>query len=244
MHRLIAAAVATVALAACGSRPPVPQDQFSISETVTVSGSPDAIGDIERDLRGAIGDHRVAGAATVSINANSGPLAQTVQGDAAVLRAAFDDARRKAQALADAAHAKLGHVTAVDEVNAADNAPNYGGRDVGLKGVSASRVTLNGLGPEIVRLTFALAGAPGGPSSITVYGLQATRPPSRTGRPTAMQINVSAFGANGMTTVAAWESLVRGAARTHGVADTAVNVENVNANMVAGDRRPPLPLSR
>ena len=236
--RLLLLIVAVAATAACTPRPNAPVRESNMSETVYLSASSDAVRGIESDLRTAIDQRHGDAGAGISINENSGPLSPIVNGNSAILNAAFEDARIKARALAGAVHATLGDVIADDEVNAADNAPRYGGGGIGLKGnVASSRVSLNGNGPEIVRVTFALSAAHRGPTEVTVYGLQATRPAQpEIPAPTGLSININAGGDDALKTVTSWETIVRDAARRRGVRDADVHVGNVNATFASRAR--------
>lgn len=229
-------ALALLGLAACG-RTPAYQPESNVNETITVTAAPEAIRGIESDLRNQLVNGRDDPAASVSFNEYGGPRPGTVEADPRILNAAFDDAQRKAAALAESVHAKLGDPVAVDEVNAADPMPRYGGAPgAALKGsLNASRVTVNGDGPEIVRVTFAVTSRARGPATITVYGMQTSRPVGALAPPTQLSISISAGGSDALKTVGTWETFVRDAGRRRGVRDAAINVGNVNANIV---RRP------
>jgi hypothetical protein len=225
-HAFIAAMI--VALSGC-SRPNYPQPSANVNETVTVSGSSETIHGLEADLRKLIQARGSDADVGIGLNEMGGPLSRTVQADSAILNAAFEDARRKARALADAVHAKLGEPIAVDEVNAADAAPRYGGASAGLKG-NVSSVMLNRDMPEIVRVTFALTPNGRGPTSVTVYGLQGPALPAALAPATQLSVNISASGDDALKTIASWESQVRDAAHRNGARDADIRVGNVNAN--------------
>jgi|GEM_PF-4285736 len=228
--------VSLFGLAACGGRPAY-QPESNVNETISVTASPVAIRGLESDLRNQLVNSRDDPAASVSFNEFGGPRPRTVDADPRILNAAFDDAQRKAAALAASVHARLGDPVAVDEVNAADPMPRYGGAPgAQLKGsINASRVTVNGDGPEIVRVTFAITSHAHAPATITVYGMQTSRPAAALPPPTQLSISISAGGSDALKTVGTWETFVRDAGRRRGVRDADINVGNVNANIV---RRP------
>jgi hypothetical protein len=227
--------VALVGLAGC-SRNPTYEPQSNVNETISITASSEAIRGLESDLRNELKNRRSDEPASVGFNESSGPRPRTVGTSPTILNAAFDDAHRKATALAASVHARLGDPIAVDEINAADPMPRPG--DIGLKGMSmnASRVTVNGDGPEIVRVTFALSGRAHAPATITVYGMQATRAAvAAVQPPTQLAIAISTNGNDPLATIASWESFVRDASRRRGIRDADITVGNVNANLV---RRP------
>lgn len=225
----LVALCALVALAGCARPSYSGPMQANVSESVSVNGSPGAIRAIEAELRKAIEDRHDDGDVGINLNEYSGPPSRTVEANAAILNASFEDARRKARALAAAVHATLGAPLAVDEVNAADAAPRYGGGSVALKGANTAAVTVSRDMPEIVRVTFALTSRERGPSSVTVYGLQAPAMQPML-PPTQLYVNINASGENPLKTVGTWEALIRDVAHRNGVRDADIRVGNVNAN--------------
>jgi hypothetical protein len=227
----IAAAAVSASLAGCSPRPSYPPIESMVNETVSITAPADTIRALEADLRKTIQERHDDSGAGINLSESGGPPPRTVDANSEILNAAVDDARRKGRALANAVHATLGDVLAVDEVNPADPNPRYGGSGgQGLKGaVLASRVTFNGEGPEIVRVTFALAPHGHGPTTVTVYGVHATRPPETINAATQLMIGINASGDDPLKTVSGWEVVVRDAAHRHGVPDAGIRIGNVNA---------------
>ncbi len=234
---VIVAAVVAASLAGC-ARPGYPPPESMVNENVSVTASPETIRALEADLRTTIQARRDDSVAGINLTEFGGPPPRTVNADSGILNAAVDDARRKGLALASAVHATLGNVLAVDEVNPADPTPRYGGGGAQpLKGtVLASRVTFNGDGPEIVRVTFALTPRGHGPTSVTVYGMQATRLAGAINPPTQLSVGINASGDDPLKAVTGWETVVRDAAHRHGVRDADIRVGNVSANFAKRPR--------
>jgi uncharacterized protein DUF541 len=185
-------------------------------------------------LRSTVAKALASGAtAAVDVNDYGYPsnTSQTIVGGVDLYTSALDDARRKAEAIAQRLHVTLGHVVSATEQLQSYPIPGL----QGLKGgASQSLIRVSPNQPVVLYVVFATTGA-GAPDSIAIYGLSSSKTEVAASAQAPKTVNVHVqINGHGSDMQAATEaqsrveSAVRQEASAFGIPNSSIRLTSAN----------------